>query len=261
MKRELDSFLRGLEAESEARLRAIGEEASRRAAEIVAEARAEAERIVGAANRVLEERRAAVRRRIVTHARLLAAHRAQQARTEEVERVFAECGERLAALRSHDDYPGIFERLLNDVLASLPAPAQAAASEPAAARRLLDELGLSRVLSPDELEAASARLLELLADASAPARLREELLRYLGRDRAALVLHVDPRDEALARELVEKRGLRAAVVADIETAGGLVATSADERVVVTNTVEARLERARATLADEVDRALFEGGAE
>jgi V/A-type H+-transporting ATPase subunit E len=58
------------------------------------------------------------------------------------------------------------------------------------------------------------------------------------------LVHVDPRDLALCTTTLAALGIRCEILADIECAGGLVASSPDGLVSFSNTVESRLERIR-----------------
>ncbi len=60
----------------------------------------------------------------------------------------------------------------------------------------------------------------------------------------AFVIHIDPRDKALAGPALALLGMTPEVKTDLTTAGGVVASLPDNSVVVSNTVEARLDRAR-----------------
>ena len=78
--------------------------------------------------------------------------------------------------------------------------------------------------------------------------LTEEAIRVLGDEAAGTGsppswLEADPRDEALLRRILRDLGLDLAVRPSLEGWGGLVARSGDGRIVATNTLEARLERA------------------
>lgn len=70
------------------------------------------------------------------------------------------------------------------------------------------------------------------------------------------VLHIDPRDADVCRRALDALGVRCEVVPDLRCAGGLVASSRDGAVVVSNTVEARLEKAKDRLKLDVFAALF-----
>jgi len=72
----------------------------------------------------------------------------------------------------------------------------------------------------------------------------------------AIVLHVDPRDEALCREVLAQSGREFQVVPDITTWGGVIVSSPDEQVRIHNTLESRLERAKNLYKKEVCRILF-----
>jgi V/A-type H+-transporting ATPase subunit E len=72
------------------------------------------------------------------------------------------------------------------------------------------------------------------------------------------VIHIDPRDEALCRKTLSSLGLSAEVRTDITTAGGVIAGLPDGSVVISNTVESRLERAKELKRKEV-HAILTGG--
>jgi len=70
------------------------------------------------------------------------------------------------------------------------------------------------------------------------------------------VLHIDPRDADVCREALARLGVAREVVQDLRCEGGLDARSRDGKVVVSNTVEARLEKAKDRLKLDVFAALF-----
>lgn len=99
---------------------------------------------------------------------------------------------------------------------------------------------------------AESRLASLRSDPKYPAvfeKLLREAAGALGDD--ACVVHVDPRDEALCRKTLSVLGLSPAVRTDITTAGGMVVGLPDSSVVISNTVESRLQRARELKKKEV----------
>lgn len=67
------------------------------------------------------------------------------------------------------------------------------------------------------------------------------------------VLHVDPADETRARSMASD----ADVIADIDTAGGVVVEANGGRIVRRNTLESRLDRAAQVVQADVARVLFE----
>jgi len=69
-------------------------------------------------------------------------------------------------------------------------------------------------------------------------------------------LHIDPRDEALCREILKEMQRNCEVVSDLTTLGGLNATTTDERLWVFNTIESRLERAKELMKSEIMSALY-----
>jgi V/A-type H+-transporting ATPase subunit E len=92
---------------------------------------------------------------------------------------------------------------------------------------------------------AAARLQELRSDPAYPA-VFEQLLREAAAafGTEPFVIHIDPRDEALAKKTLARLGLSPEIRADITSSGGMVASLPDNSVVVSNTVESRLQRAR-----------------
>jgi V/A-type H+-transporting ATPase subunit E len=84
--------------------------------------------------------------------------------------------------------------------------------------------------------------------------LLEEAVRTL--DEEGIRLHVDARDADLCRNLVEELGLECEVCQDITSMGGLNASSLDERIIVHNTLESRLERSKETLKLDIYSTIF-----
>ena len=56
--------------------------------------------------------------------------------------------------------------------------------------------------------------------------------------------HVDKRDEVLCRKTLASLNLHADIIPDLASVGGLVACLPDRSVIISNTVESRLERAK-----------------
>jgi V/A-type H+-transporting ATPase subunit E len=69
-------------------------------------------------------------------------------------------------------------------------------------------------------------------------------------------LHVDTRDRDLCTRTLAALGVRCEVFADIECAGGLIASSPDGLVRISNTVESRLERIREHKRRDIYAVLF-----
>lgn len=92
-------------------------------------------------------------------------------------------------------------------------------------------------------------------------RMTDEVIGVLGDESAQdsrCQLEIDPRDEALLRHTVSELRLELGIASSLDCWGGLVARSGDGRIVATNTVEARLERALPFLRREL-AAIFEKG--
>ncbi|HVP94142.1 MAG TPA: V-type ATP synthase subunit E family protein [Methanoregulaceae archaeon] len=71
-----------------------------------------------------------------------------------------------------------------------------------------------------------------------------------------IVLHVDPRDLDLCKKLVHDRGLAIQVLPDISTAGGLNGSCYEGKIIVRNTVEDRLLKAKKIMKSSIFRALY-----
>lgn len=71
-----------------------------------------------------------------------------------------------------------------------------------------------------------------------------------------LVVHVVSDDAALATEVAAAAGVRATVVDDLQSAGGLIVEADGGRVIRRNTLEDRLDRARQLIESDVAKVLF-----
>jgi vacuolar-type H+-ATPase subunit E/Vma4 len=70
------------------------------------------------------------------------------------------------------------------------------------------------------------------------------------------VLHIDLRDESLCRALLAIMDLHCEISPDLQTAGGLIASTRDGKVVVSNTIESRLEQAKDRLKLDIFALLY-----
>jgi V/A-type H+/Na+-transporting ATPase subunit E len=97
----------------------------------------------------------------------------------------------------------------------------------------------------------------LRADQKYPA-VFEQLLREatgaLGGE--TFVIHIDARDEALCKKTLGDLGISCEIQPDLRTAGGVVASLPDNTVVISNTVESRLLRAREHKRKEIHAILW-----
>ncbi len=104
---------------------------------------------------------------------------------------------------------------------------------------------------------AEKQLSQLRQDPAYPLvfeRLAREATGAMGR--TAFTVHVDRRDLDLCTKALKGLGIRCEILPDIESAGGLVVSSPDGLVTISNTVESRLERAREKKRLSVYAALF-----
>ena len=70
------------------------------------------------------------------------------------------------------------------------------------------------------------------------------------------VLHVDKRDEDLLQKTLTSLNISCGIITDLQCSGGLIASSPDGSVNISNTVESRLERAKARKKLEIYSILF-----
>jgi len=90
---------------------------------------------------------------------------------------------------------------------------------------------------------AESRLGDLRSDPEYPAVFEKLLTDAAGSlGGTAIVIHIDPRDEALCKKTLATQGMSAEIRSDITTAGGVVVSLPDNTVVISNTVESRLQR-------------------
>ena len=81
-----------------------------------------------------------------------------------------------------------------------------------------------------------------------------EALRDLGN--SDIVLHIDKRDEALWKEILNESKGNYQIVTDLTCAGGLNVYTRDERFVIFNTLESRLKKAKEIYRPEIFSLLF-----
>jgi vacuolar-type H+-ATPase subunit E/Vma4 len=84
-------------------------------------------------------------------------------------------------------------------------------------------------------------------------RLKEALQEI---DEEEVILHIDKRDEPIFSDILQEMPLNCTTTADLNCCGGLTLTTGDERVVVYNTLESRLTRAKEVLKLEIFSTLF-----
>jgi len=75
-------------------------------------------------------------------------------------------------------------------------------------------------------------------------------------DSEKITLHIDKQDEVLCRKLIKETGKEVEIVTDLTTIGGLDGSTPDGKVVVRNTIEDRLARAKERLKVVVFSGLY-----
>jgi len=71
-----------------------------------------------------------------------------------------------------------------------------------------------------------------------------------------VILHVDARDQMLSGQVLDELGWNAEVVGDLTSEGGLAVTSKDGKLLVSNTIESRLNNVKELLKREIFSTLF-----
>ena len=116
------------------------------------------------------------------------------------------------------------------------------------------EIAFERAFSETEV-----RLKGLRSDPKYPAvfeSLLKEAAGSLGDD--AFVVHIDPRDEVLCKKTLSLLHVSSEIRTDLVTEGGLVLSLPDNSVVISNTVESRMQRAKELKRKEI-HAILTGG--
>jgi vacuolar-type H+-ATPase subunit E/Vma4 len=92
---------------------------------------------------------------------------------------------------------------------------------------------------------AAERLLKIRMDPNYPAILKNltrEAVEALGGEN--VLVHIDRQDEDLIKGILSDLNYSGKVIADLQSAGGLVVSTPDESVKISNTIESRLDRAK-----------------
>jgi V/A-type H+-transporting ATPase subunit E len=85
-------------------------------------------------------------------------------------------------------------------------------------------------------------------------KMLQEAVRELGGEKVSL--HIDTRDETLCRQVLDELGRNSEIVGDLTSAGGLAVSTKDGKVVISNTIESRLNNAKELLKREIFSTLF-----
>ncbi len=111
-------------------------------------------------------------------------------------------------------------------------------------------------ISEEALRAAEEKLAALRPGDAYPSILERLLAEALARFNGKVIVRIDPRDRELAEGLLRKHGGEYELACDIETSGGLIVSDPEKKVMIINTVEERLNRARQRLRMQVHDILF-----
>ncbi len=83
--------------------------------------------------------------------------------------------------------------------------------------------------------------------------LREVLEEMKGQE---VIIHIDPRDESLCREILKEMKYNSQIIPDLNSAGGVIVHTSDGSYRILNTIETRLEKAREQMRKDLFSLLF-----
>lgn len=99
---------------------------------------------------------------------------------------------------------------------------------------------------------AQARLGALRSEPEYPAVFKNLLLEAVSAmGDETFIVHIDPRDVALGKKTLALLNLTPEIRSDITTAGGMVVSRPDNSIIISNTVESRMERAKELKRKEI----------
>lgn len=121
------------------------------------------------------------------------------------------------------------------------------------------ELRKTREKLVDETFGAAKERLQSLRESSDYPRILRHFIEEIATEGSGgnFAVSVDKQDEALARKILDKMGKHYTLNTDISTAGGVRVTTGKGRIILTNTVEVRLERAGEFLRGDIASILFD----
>jgi len=128
--------------------------------------------------------------------------------------------------------------------------------------RIKEETRMKLIRAKDEMyQKAFSEAKATLSPARENANYENSFRKMLKEAAAELVgeeirLHIDKRDENLCKKLLSELHLNCEIATDLTCAGGLNASTKDERFTVFNTIESRLERAKALMRSEIFTILY-----
>lgn len=117
-------------------------------------------------------------------------------------------------------------------------------------------IGAKEEIAEEALEKAAGRLNDLRSGEDYPTILEDYLKEGLEPFDGKVIVHVDPRDRELAQRLMRGIGRDCEIRTDIETLGGAIVSDEGGQVLIFNTVEERLNRAKERLRLQVYEILF-----
>ena len=104
---------------------------------------------------------------------------------------------------------------------------------------------------------AAVRLSSLRSDSSYGTFFKAVLSEVIeSLDSEKILINIDKKDEALCRQLIKDTGREFSIVTDLTTQGGLIGSTPDGKVVIRNTIEDRIARAKERMKVFVFSGLF-----
>ena len=174
-------------------------------------------------------------------------HEIQERSKAEADEIIREAQSRGGSIRKrhHDKAVAEVELQRNRLLSSIRKENQ---------REILKEKNEIFQAALDEAERRLAAIREQPGYRTGFNRMLGEVVSELGEK--DVILHIDPRDSLLCRELLLERSLNYDVIPDLVSAGGLSANTRDERFTIVNTIESRLKKAGEVYRPDIVAILF-----
>ncbi len=108
----------------------------------------------------------------------------------------------------------------------------------------------------DLFDKAHERLRAVRSSKDYPGIFRELADEALSQADGALIIHVDPRDQKIAEDVLSKSKADYKLETDLTSQGGVEITAEKGRITISNTLESRADRARRFLKSEVAASVF-----
>lgn len=243
----LEEILKGLEEEGEKEKKKILAEAEKEAKKIIAEARKAAKEAYDSIIKEKTSQFKAQATNIIKEAELKAEKEVAQAKASILQEIFSAAQQKILKERYSDRYRNALHRLLIECLNEIGFRSQRSLTTKEEVASLLEELFKGKITKEESVLAAE-KILENRG-------LYDDFLRLIKENIKAevplLKIICSPDDVDLVREIVALENINAEIKADKGISGGLIVATVDEKIVVNNTLETRIEKLKRLHAKEL----------